>query len=220
MCAHSGVDWDLASVIQKKGESLWEFNQWFYNKRNIILEIYDKSIVMFFKKGLRDLSLIRKLTIKNPRTSEEMFAIANKYTLVEEATLDTREQKKEKESSHLNQPSSSKGHDKKRKVDRSINTVEGSWCNKGYRPRSGEFKGFLDCICIFHPQGKHKTQDCDWLQGFADEVLKTAIVADQDRKPNEPKGNFLEAHKEVNYIYGGPDSYESRMKQKLTTREV
>jgi hypothetical protein len=43
-------------------------------------------------------------------------------------------------------------------------------------------------------------------------VLKTAKVADQDRKPKEPKGNFLKAHKEVNYIYGGPDSYESRRK--------
>jgi hypothetical protein len=34
---------------------------------------------MFFKKGLTDLSLIRKLTTKNPRTSEEMLAITNKY---------------------------------------------------------------------------------------------------------------------------------------------
>jgi hypothetical protein len=34
------------------------------------------------------------------------------------------------------------------------------------------------------------------------------------------KGDFLEAHKEVNYIYGGPDSFESRQKQKLTAREV
>jgi hypothetical protein len=50
---------------------------------------------MFFKKGLRDSSLIHKLTMKNPRTSEQMLAIANKYTLTEEATLNTREQKKE-----------------------------------------------------------------------------------------------------------------------------
>jgi hypothetical protein len=46
---------------------------------------------MFFKKGLRDSSLIRKLTMKNPRTSEEVLAIANKYALAKEATLDTRE---------------------------------------------------------------------------------------------------------------------------------
>jgi hypothetical protein len=49
---------------------------------------------MFFKKGLRDSSLIHKLAMKNPRTSEEIFTIANKYALAEEVTLDTREQKK------------------------------------------------------------------------------------------------------------------------------
>jgi hypothetical protein len=43
---------------------------------------------------------------------------------------------------------------------------------------------------------------------------------DQEKKPEQPKGNFLEAHKKVNYIYGGPESYESRRKQKLTAREV
>jgi hypothetical protein len=42
-----------------------------------------------------------------------MFFITNKYALVEEATIDTREQK-EKESGHTDQLSSSKGHDKKR----------------------------------------------------------------------------------------------------------
>jgi hypothetical protein len=46
---------------------------------------------MFFKKGLRDPSLFRKLTMKNSRTSEAMFAIANKYALAEEVTLDIRE---------------------------------------------------------------------------------------------------------------------------------
>jgi hypothetical protein len=84
----------------------------------------------------------------------------------------------------------------------------------------GEFEGFLDHICIFHPQGKHKTQHCDRLQGFTDEVLKSAKGADQEKKPKEPKGDFHEAHKEFNYIYGGPNSYESRRKQKLTAREV
>jgi hypothetical protein len=56
---------------------------------------------MFFKKGLRDSSLIRKLTMKNPKTSKEMFAMANKYALAVEVTLNTKEQKKEKESGHM-----------------------------------------------------------------------------------------------------------------------
>jgi hypothetical protein len=72
----------------------------------------------------RDPTLICKIAKKNPRTSEEMFVITNKYVLAEEVTLDTREKKKEKESGHTDQPSLSKGHNKKRKVNCSINTVE------------------------------------------------------------------------------------------------
>jgi hypothetical protein len=78
----------------------------------------------------------------------------------------------------------------------------------------------LDHICIFHPQGKHKNWDCDQLQVFTDEVLKMAKKANQDKKPEEPKGDFPDAQQGVNYIYGGPNSYESRRKQKLIAREV
>jgi hypothetical protein len=50
-CTRPGVEWDLASVVQKMGESLREFIQCFCNKRNLITEVDDKSIIMFFKKG-------------------------------------------------------------------------------------------------------------------------------------------------------------------------
>jgi hypothetical protein len=39
-----------------------------------------------------------------------------------------------------------------------------------------------------------------------------AKVADQEKKPEDPKGDFLEAHREVNYIFNGPDSYEPMLK--------
>jgi hypothetical protein len=47
-----------------------------------------------------------------------------------------------------------------------------------------------------------------------------ARSADQEKKPMGPKGYFSEAHKEVNYIFGGPNSYEPKRKQKLTAWEV
>jgi hypothetical protein len=56
---------DLANILQKKGESLREFIERFCNKRNIIPEVDDKSIIMFFKKRLMDSSLIHKLAMKN-----------------------------------------------------------------------------------------------------------------------------------------------------------
>jgi hypothetical protein len=47
-----------------------------------------------------------------------------------------------------------------------------------------------------------------------------AKKADQENKPEDLKCDFPGAHKEVNYIYDGPDSYESRRKQKLIAQEV
>jgi hypothetical protein len=45
-------------------------------------------------------------------------------------------------------------------------------------------------------------------------------MADQEKKPDDPKGDFPKAHKEVNYIYGGLVSCQSRRKQKLIAYEV
>jgi hypothetical protein len=42
----------------------------------------------------------------------------------------------------------------------------------------------------------------------------------QEKKPKYPKDDFLEAHIEVNYIYGGPKSNESRRKPKLIAQAV
>jgi hypothetical protein len=107
---------------------------------------------MFFKKDPRDAYLIRKLAMKNHMSSEKMLTIANKYALAEETTLNNKVIKKDKKPSHSNQLDTSKVNDKKRKPDRSVANVEQPRCNRTeYRPRPGEFKIFLDEICIFHP---------------------------------------------------------------------
>jgi hypothetical protein len=51
-------------------------------------------------------------------------------------------------------------------------------------------------------------------------VLKTTKWAGQEKNPKEPKGDFPKSHKKDNCIYSSPNLYESRRKQKLTTREV
>jgi hypothetical protein len=167
---------------------------------------------MFFKKGLEDLSLIWKVAMKNLRMSEAMFAIANKYALAEEATLDTREQKKEKESGYTDHPSSSKGHNKKRKVDRSINVVERPWHNKEYRPKPGEFEGFLDHICIFHPRKTTRLRtvtDSKVSQMKCSRRSKGPIMRKSLKNPTmtSPK---LTRRSTTSMVT--PDSYESRWK--------
>jgi hypothetical protein len=48
----------------------------------------------------------------------------------------------------------------------------------------------------------------------------TAKGADQEKNTEDPRDGFPEAHKEVNYLYGGPVSCESKSKQKLIARKV
>jgi hypothetical protein len=136
----------MSNNMQKEGESLWEFIYCLCNNRNVIPEVDDKSIIMFFKKWLRDPSLIRKLAMKNPGL-EEMFAIANKYALAEETTLDDKKTKKDKKPSQSDRPDTSQCNDKKRKHDRSVANMEWPRHNRTeYQPRSGEFEGFIDGI--------------------------------------------------------------------------
>jgi hypothetical protein len=69
----------------------------------------------FFKEGLRDSTLIHKLTTKICKSSEEMLAITNKYALAKQATLDSRE---------------ANNNDKKGKHDHSVADVERPQCNR------------------------------------------------------------------------------------------
>jgi hypothetical protein len=38
-------------------------------------------------------------------------------------------------------------------------------------------------------------------------------------KPEDPKGDFPDVHKEVDNIFGGPDSYEPKRKEKVIARD-
>jgi hypothetical protein len=67
--------------------------------------------------------------MKTPQTSEAMFTIANKYARPKEVTLDTRGQKKEKDSCQADQPSSSKGHDKKENGRDTTRSTGPGWVN-------------------------------------------------------------------------------------------
>jgi hypothetical protein len=163
-----GVEWDLANIVQKEGNSLYEFIQCFYNKRNIILEVDDKSIITFFKKGFKDSLLIRKLAMKNPRTLEEMLAITNKYVLAEEATLNTKEAKKDKKSNHSNRAKTFKSNYKKRKHDRFVANVEQSSRNMTkYWPRWASTRAsWMGCASsILKESTRLKTAtSCKYLQ--------------------------------------------------------
>jgi hypothetical protein len=56
----------------------------------------------------------------------------------------------------MNQPSSSKGHDKKRKRDHILNAVERPHRQKEYRPRLGKFDYVFSGLDSYEPKRKQK----------------------------------------------------------------
>jgi hypothetical protein len=145
---------------------------------------------MFFKKALKDSDLIHKLAMKNPRTSEEMLSIANKYAWWRKLPA-TRESKKDKKLSCPDQARISKSNYKKRRLDRTVANVE-RLCHSRtvYRPLPDMYVGYLDGICMFHPHGKHMTRVSNKLQGFTNEVLKSAKKVEQEKKMDNKKSGI------------------------------
>jgi hypothetical protein len=52
-----------------------EIHPAFLQQKNVIVEVDDKLINMFFTKGLKDSAPIRKLAMKNLKTSERLLTV-------------------------------------------------------------------------------------------------------------------------------------------------
>lgn len=81
-------------------------------------------------------------------------------------------------------------------------------------------------LCIYDLDAHHKTKHCFHLKGFAEKVLK--LPKPKSKKPElrkndsnkDDKAKFLEPSQDLMYIFRGPNSYESKRKQKLMERGV
>ena len=79
-----GVEWDLSRIHQKKGESLQEFIQRFIKKKNSIPNVSNAAVMAAFRKGVKDLDLLKKMLRKQPRMVKELFDMADRYASQEE----------------------------------------------------------------------------------------------------------------------------------------
>src|SRR5438105_10152317 len=61
-----GIEWDLYQIHQKKGESLQEFIRLFMKKKNTIPGVSDAVVMAYFRKGVKDPDLLKKLSRRQP----------------------------------------------------------------------------------------------------------------------------------------------------------
>lgn len=75
--------------------------------------------------------------------------------------------------------------------------------------------------------GGHKTKDCLHIKGFVEILFK--LPEPKSQKPKTSKrddsdkddiAKFLESTQDIMHVFGGPNSQESKRKQKFEAREA
>ncbi|KAK3142839.1 hypothetical protein QOZ80_4BG0352370 [Eleusine coracana subsp. coracana] len=194
-CNRPGNHFDLTPIKQKGDEPLRNYIKRFYAKKTEIPNVPDQQIITAFLGGIRSDDLVREIGKGKEKRSDK--------------------------------PESSK-KDKRRKPDNVVNTVDRF--RKNPRTNQPSTDELLSGLCPWHPKGNHKAKDCYYLKGFAPAALKVAKDPPRRNNSNKDKtkddddkddsGEFQEPRKEVNFIFGGPDAYTSKRRQKLELQEI
>nr|AAR06299.1 putative gag-pol protein [Oryza sativa Japonica Group] len=228
-----GTHFDLYNIVQKSGESLRDYIRRFSKQRNKISDITDDVIIAAFTKGIRHEDLVGKFGRKPPKTVKQMFEKANEYAKAEDAITASKQSGttwKPKKDTPTAGGSGSNNHsnnhkDRKRKPEELVAITSPS---SRQRSRVNTFNKIMNSQCLHHPNSNHVAKDCFVYKQFAEQYVKNARKpsdGDQgtsnkkDDEDDAPTG-FQDHRKELNHIFGGPLSYESKRKQKLTEREI
>ncbi|GJN23894.1 hypothetical protein PR202_gb11586 [Eleusine coracana subsp. coracana] len=220
-----GNHFDLTRIKQKTDEPLRDYIKRFCAKKTEIPNVLDQQIIVAFQGGIRSDDLVREIGRRNhdlKLTAQECFEIADKFASGESALDDIRGKGKEKRS---DKPKSSK-KEKKRKSNNMVHMVDRF--QKNPRTNQPSTDELLSGPYLWHPKGNHKAKDCYRLKGFVIAALKVAKDPPRHNSKDKTKddgymddsGEFQEPRKEVNFIFGGPDAYVSKRKQKLELREI
>jgi len=147
--------------------------------------------------------------------------VANSFAEAQDAALGARGGRKDKRSDQGEQPKTSRSRDKKRRLDREVAATERPLRPRAeYRMGDGEFKENLEKKCIFHPDASHLTKECIKLKSFAKQFIGAQRTGEPSNRSEEGKGGSPSTNREINYIFGGTDTYEGKRKAKLALREV
>ncbi|XP_062213675.1 uncharacterized protein LOC133914622 [Phragmites australis] len=74
---HLGTKNHLHQLNQGKDESLQDFIWRFGDGHNTISDISDESVIIAFKRGIKDIDLVTKLDTRNIQMVKELFELAD-----------------------------------------------------------------------------------------------------------------------------------------------
>jgi hypothetical protein len=200
--------------------------------RNRIPEVADVAVIEDLYRGSNDSAFVRAILQKAPTTSEQLFREADLYITTDEWAQDLIGGIKPAPSAPRHdanqQPDKrweKKPHDEVHAAGPSVSRARGA-------PRRGEqtLDDILDAQCLYHKDMCHTLRNCrDFKHSIGNDRpfqrLSPPPPRGGPREPRQPQKQeggggraFPHVNGEVNVIFGGHGSQESKRQQKLNDR--
>jgi hypothetical protein len=184
-----GVEAHLHAVRQEFGETLRTFISRFTKVRGTIPCIFDASIIMAFRQGVRDKKMLEKLATHDVETVPTLFALADKCARAAEgrawhsapqtgaaqaggSSAVAQDGKKKKKKNRDNEKSHS--------TALVVAAATGGRGDRSKRPRPPRGSG---SACPVHPNGRRSTVECREIIDLAKRVSARREQSSRDGSP-------------------------------------
>jgi hypothetical protein len=226
--------WDLKSIKRRGDETLRSYLKRFQTMRNLIPEVAEAAVIEDFYRGSNDSAFVRAKLQKAPTTSEQLFREADLYITTDERALDLIGGAKPAPTAPRHDTNQQPDKRWEKRPREEVHAVEPPASRARGGPRGGEhtLDDILNAQCPYHKDMRHTLRNCrDFKHSVGnDRPFQPLPPPPPQGGPGEPRqpqqqeegggGAFPRVDREVNVIFGGHGSQESKRQQKLNDRQI
>jgi hypothetical protein len=225
--------WDLKSIKRRGDETLRSYLKRFQTMRNRIPDVTEAAMIEDFYRGSNDSVFVRAILQRAPTTSEELFREADLYITADERAQDLIGGAKPAPAAPRRDTNQQPDKRWEKRPREEVHAAGPPATRARGGPRGGErtLDDILDAQCPYHKDMRHTLRNCrDFKHSVGHGRPFQPLPPPPPRGgPDEPRqphrqeeggggGAFPRVDREVNVIFGGHGSQESRRQQKLNDR--
>jgi hypothetical protein len=224
--------WDIKSIRHRGDETLRSYLKRFQTIRNRIPEVAEAVVIVDFYQGSNDSAFVRAILQKASTTSSNY---SGKRTSTSPLTNELRTSSEEQSLHHRNHDANQQPdkHWEKRPREE-VHAARPPTSRAQGAPCGGErtLENILDAQCPYHKDMRHTLRNCrDFKHSVGNgrpfQPLPPPPPRGGPGEPRQPQqqeggggGAFPRVDGEVNVIFGGHGSQESKRQQKLNDRQI
>jgi hypothetical protein len=148
---HPGSTYHLDRVQKRRDEILCEYTNRYFKNRNTLAGVKDEEIITYYKKGITNIKLFKKIHEADAHTIANLMAYVDKLVDTQDAAMHDFS-----------------GEDRDDSGNRSRKRSGETYMTDPPRPSTfleGDFNMVMDEQCQFHRDAKHTTRECEQLKG-------------------------------------------------------